>query len=103
LLLQSKDNIEMGVLNKALDLTQKGAVMGMLSVLGYQMYQIGYHVYDRHVENKYMHTQMFEKLSSKVEEESKLKDGIDQIPDRYDREDNTYLKRVPNMQEPVKK
>jgi hypothetical protein len=93
----------MGVVNKALDLTQKGAVLGMLSVFGYQVYQIGFQVYDRHIENKYMHTQMFEKLSAKVEEESKLKDNIDQIPDRYDREDNSYLKRVPNMKEPVKK
>lgn len=93
----------MGLLNKALDLTQKSAVLGMLSVLSYQVYQIGYHVYDRHVENRYMHTQMFEKLSAKVEEESRLKDSIDQIPDRYDRDDKSYLKRVPNMQEPVKK
>jgi hypothetical protein len=93
----------MGVLNKALDLTQKGAVLGMLSVLGYQVYQIGFQTYNRHVEQRFMHTQMFEKLSAKVEEESKLKDSIDQIPDRYDREDNSYLKRVPNMQEPAKK
>jgi hypothetical protein len=42
-------------------------------------------------------------INKMVEEEEKLKHNIDKIPDNhYDPDDNSYLKRVPNLQEPAK-
>ncbi len=93
----------MGVLNKAADVVQKGAVLGLLSLFGYQVYQIGTKVEEKRVETKFNHKVYLEKINKAVEEEEKLKHSIDKIPDRYDPDDNSYLKRVPNLQEPSKR
>ena len=85
----------------AADVFHKGAVLGLMSLFGYQAYQIGYNVSEKkRVDTQYHHTDSFKKMEAKVEEEARLKDGIDKIPDVYDREDNSYLKRVPNLQKP---
>ena len=90
-------------LARGADILQKGAVLGLMSLFGYQIYQIGQKVSEKKVDTRYHHTDMFKKLNAKVEEEAKLQDGIDKIPDRYDRDDNSYLQRVPNLQKPAGK
>lgn len=88
----------MGIANKAADVFQKGAVLGLGSLLGFQVYQIGYNVTEKLVgvpKNK--HADIMKKINEKVEEESKDKNSIDKIPDRYDPDDNSYLKKVPKL------
>jgi hypothetical protein len=88
----------MGILNKAADLAQKGAVMGLMSLLGFQVYQIGVNVLEKREQNRNDHAEFMAKIGEKVEEASKYKDSIDKIPDRYDPDDNSYLKNVPKLQ-----
>lgn len=90
----------MGIASKAADLFQKGAVMGLMSLLGYQVYQIGYNVNEHshgrdHPKND--HKIILEKIDIAVEIDSKDKNSIDKIPDRYDPDDNSYLKKVPKL------
>ena len=86
----------------AADVAQRATVLGFVSFFGLQVYQIGKDVVENKVENQYQHTDMFNKLKAKVEEEAQLQEGIDKIPDRYDRDDRSYLKRVPDLQKPTK-
>jgi hypothetical protein len=92
----------MSALNKAANIVQKGSVLGLLSLFGYQVYQIGAKVSEKKIQTKYDNTDMMKKINEKVEEEAKDRHSIDKIPDRYDPDDNSYLKRVPNLKEPVK-
>lgn len=93
----------MSALTKAADFFQKGAVLGLGSLLGYQVYQIGYNVIEKLGESKNQHpvkdkhADIMKKINEKVEEESHQKDSIDKIPDRYDPDDNSYLKKVPKL------
>ncbi len=90
----------MSILHKAADLAQKGAVLGLMSLFGFQVYQIGANL----LETKWStvtnndHAEFIAKISEKVEEESRFKNSIDKIPDRYDPDDDSYLKNVPKMQ-----
>lgn len=93
----------MSLVKRAADVLQKGSVLGLLSLAGYQIYQIGVNVSEKKVDTKYHHTDMFNKMSQKVEEEAKLQDGIDKWPERYEKEDNSFLKRVPDLKKPVDK
>ena len=88
----------MGVLNKAADLAQKGSVLGLMSLLGFQVYQIGVNVVEKRDQNRNEHAEFIAKISEKVEEDSKYKNSIDKIPDRYDPDDDSYLKNVPKLQ-----
>jgi hypothetical protein len=90
----------MGVLNKAADVVQKGSVLGLMSLLGYQVYQIGNKVTEHSVvraQAKNDHLEIMKKIAEKVEDEAKFKDSIDKIPDRYDPDDDSYLKKVPKL------
>lgn len=95
----------MSIFQKAADVAQKGAVLGLMSLLGFQVYQIGANLYETKWSNvatmtspkKNEHTEFMAKISEKVEEESRFKDSIDKIPDRYDRDDDSYLKNVPKL------
>lgn len=93
----------MGVLNRVADLAQKGTVVGLMSLLGYQVYQIGQNVASESTPTKYHKMDTMGKIKEKVAEDAMHKNSIDRIPDRYDPDDNSYLKRVPNLQEPVKR
>lgn len=84
-------------MSRLADVAQKGAVLGLMSMFGYQVYQIADKTYEKKIESKYMHTKMFDKINEKVEEEERNKGGIDKIPDRYDPDDNSYLKKVPKL------
>ena len=93
----------MATVKRIADLAQKGAVVGLLSMFGYQVYQIGHNLYEFKFDSQYAKTDTFGKISAKVDEEEKLKEGVSQQPDVYASEDNSYLKKVPNLQEPVAK
>lgn len=89
------------IFQRAADVAQKGAVLGLMSLFGFQVYQIGANLYETKWSNVGMktneHTEFMAKISEKVEEESRFKDSIDKIPDRYDRDDDSYLKNVPKL------
>ena len=87
----------MGVFNQAANLAQRGVVLGLVSFFGYQVYQIGRNVSENKVESKYMETKTFDKIQEKIREEEKFKNDIDKIPDRYDADDDSYLKKVPKL------
>jgi len=90
----------MTIVHKVADLAQKGAVLGLMSLFGFQVYQIG----EKLVESKWStvkndeHAEFISKINEKVDEESRLKNSIDKIPDRYDPDDDSYLKNVPKVQ-----
>ena len=50
----------------------------------------------RRLESTNQHAEIMEKIAKKVEEES-LPHTTDTIPDRYEAEDDSYLKRVPKL------
>jgi hypothetical protein len=87
----------MGIVNKAADVVQKGSVLGLLSLLGFQVYQIGMKATEKRVEMKNDHADIMGKINEQVEEDSRYKNSIDKIPDRYDPEDDSYLKNVPKL------
>lgn len=91
----------MTVLHKAADLVQKGTVLGLMTLFGYQVYQIGAKVTEQKTTVKNDHLEIMAKINEKVEEESRYKNSIDKIPDRYDPDDDSYLKNVPKL--PVKR
>ena len=90
-----------GVLNKMANSAHGGAVLGAMSLLGWQVYQIGRNTMeyrsDMKAERKNDHLEMMEKISEKVKEESMHNKSFDSIPDRYEPEDDSYLKKVPKL------
>jgi predicted negative regulator of RcsB-dependent stress response len=88
---------------RAADKAQIGCVLGLWSFLGYQVYQTGRNVMQAKVDNKYQHTKIFKKIDDKVKEAERDKQNFNSIPDRYEPDDNSYLKNVPNLQEPDNK
>mmetsp|Transcript_3817 Transcript_3817/g.4405 ORF Transcript_3817/g.4405 Transcript_3817/m.4405 type:complete len:101 (+) Transcript_3817:195-497(+) len=90
-----------GIIHRSLDVLQKGAVLGLFSVFGFQVYQIGrnlYHGidYDNHPQKAYV-----EQLRDKAEEEYNNYHKIDQR-DWYDKDDNSYLDNAPKPDQPKK-
>jgi hypothetical protein len=51
----------MGVLNKAADLAQKASVLGLMSLLGFQVYQIGVNVVAKREQNRNEHAEFMAK------------------------------------------
>ena len=88
----------MTVFKKIADVAQKGSVLGLMSLLGYQVYQIGRNVKESTIDTKYHHTDMFKKINDKVKEEGQDRGNYNSIPDRYEADDNSYLKNVPDLQ-----
>ncbi|KAL3945580.1 MAG: hypothetical protein SGBAC_000320 [Bacillariaceae sp.] len=85
------------------NVAHKGGVFGLMTLLGFQVYQIGRNTMEySKVENKYLKTNIFKKIDEKVAEESKDRDNFNSIPDRYEKDDNSYLKKVPDLQKPTK-
>lgn len=76
---------------RAADAAQKGVVLGLLSVFGFQLYQIGANVYSGRVDSPYMHSTYFDDVKEKVKEEY-TKDNIIDKRDWYQAEDDSYLK-----------
>mmetsp|Transcript_27076 Transcript_27076/g.65712 ORF Transcript_27076/g.65712 Transcript_27076/m.65712 type:complete len:93 (-) Transcript_27076:98-376(-) len=92
----------MTMLARVADVAHKGSVFGLMTLLGFQVFQTGKFVNEARVENKYKHTQMFKKIDEKVAEEAKDRDNFNSIPDRYEKDDNSFLKKVPDLQKPTK-
>ena len=71
-----------------------------MSLLGYQVYQIGHNVAahsSKIAEAKNDHLEIMKKIGDTVEDESKDRNSINKIPDRYDPDDKSYLKKVPKL------
>jgi hypothetical protein len=87
----------MSAFTRIADFVQKGAVLGLFSVFAFQVYQIGFQFSGGTLEpGKNQHEEILKKIAKKVEEESQPH-SIDKIPDRYDAEDDSYLKKVPKL------
>lgn len=92
----------MAILSRVADVAHKSSVFGLMTLLGYQVYQIGRNTMESRVDQKYMHTKVFKKIEEKVAEEEKDRNNFNKIADRYEKDDNSYLKKVPNLQKPTK-
>lgn len=57
------------ILSRAADLAHKGFVVGLVSVFGYQLYQIGSKTMAGQVAHKTMDSTYFEDVEKKVKEE----------------------------------
>jgi predicted negative regulator of RcsB-dependent stress response len=81
------------------DIVQKGAVLGLFSVFGWQVYQIGQNCTEYSQQRrlqKNQHAEIMQKINEKVQEESQPH-SVDKIPDRYDRDDDSYLQKTPKL------
>mmetsp|Transcript_22674 Transcript_22674/g.25510 ORF Transcript_22674/g.25510 Transcript_22674/m.25510 type:complete len:99 (+) Transcript_22674:38-334(+) len=94
----------MSAFNRVANVVQKGAVTGLFSVFAWQLWQIGAQCTEygkiKRIEKKNEHELIMEVIAKKVEEESQPY-AVDTIPDRYDAEDDSYLKKVPNLKEAI--
>jgi hypothetical protein len=92
--------MKMAFFNRVANFVQKGAVTGLFSVFAWQIYQIGFQCTDyskgKRLESKNQHTEIMEVIAKKVEEESQPH-TVGSIPDRYEADDDSYLKRVPKL------
>lgn len=92
--------MKMAIFNRVANFVQKGAVTGLFSVFAWQIYQIGFQCTDyskgKRLESKNQHTEIMEVIAKKVEEESQPH-TVGYIPDRYEADDDSYLKRVPKL------
>jgi len=90
----------MSPFNKLANVAQKGAVTGLFSVFAWQVYQIGAQCTDyartKKMETKSQHQEIMEVIAKKVEEESQPH-TVGSIPDRYEADDDSYLKRAPKL------
>jgi hypothetical protein len=95
----------MSAFTKVADIVQKGAVLGLFSVFAFQIYQINEKTWeysrDQASQNN-QHVQIMSEINKKVQEESQPH-TIDKIPDRYDREDDSYLKKTPKLSDFAKR
>jgi hypothetical protein len=93
----------MTIFAKVADVAHKGSVFGLMTLLGFQVYQTGRNVLESsRIENKYLHTNIFKKIDEKVAEEDKDRKNFNNIADRYEKDDQSYLKKVPDLQKPTK-
>ena len=79
------------IFTRAADVVHKGAVMGLFSFFGFQLYQIGAQVYQRQIDSPYMHSTYFDDVKEKVQEEYRKDNTVDKR-DWYQKEDDSYLK-----------
>ena len=86
---------------KAADVAQRGAVLGLLSFFGFQLYQIGKFTLEGKVDNPYMHSTYWDDVNKKVKEEYR-NDNIVDKRDWYEADDSSYLKDQvrPNITKP---
>jgi len=89
------------IFTRAADLAHRGFILGLVSVFGYQCYQIGSKVYEGQIDSPYMHSTYFKDVENKVKEEYR-KDNVVDSRDWYQAEDDSYLKDQvrPNLTKP---
>jgi hypothetical protein len=90
----------MSALQKVANVAQKGAVLGLLGMLGYHSWQITSNMTQGRVQHETMDMNYFEEQQKVVEEEYKDKYGKTDKRDWYDKDDNSYLKNVPRGMKP---
>jgi hypothetical protein len=76
---------------------QRGAVLGLLSFFGFQVYQIGAAVYTGRVDSPYMQSTYRQQVEEKVKEEYTTKDNVIDKRDWYQKEDDSYLVSLSRM------
>mmetsp|Transcript_5806 Transcript_5806/g.9647 ORF Transcript_5806/g.9647 Transcript_5806/m.9647 type:complete len:96 (-) Transcript_5806:115-402(-) len=92
----------MSFLNRAADAAQKTAVMGLVGMFGFQLWQIGkncYHGIDHskpHPQKEYIET-----LRDQADEDYKKHYKIDHR-DWYDKDDDSYLENAPKPKPPTR-
>jgi len=91
----------MSILHKAADVLHKSAVLGLISVFGFQAYQIGRNLYHGMDYENHPQKQYIEQLRDKAEEDYKNYHRTDHR-DWYDKDDNSYLDNVPKPEQPKK-
>jgi hypothetical protein len=91
----------MSVFTRLADMAQRGAVVGLLSMAGYQCYQIAKFTMEGRVQSPYMESTYFKDVEEKVKEEYR-KDQLTDHRDWYSAEDSSYLKNQvrPNLTSP---
>jgi hypothetical protein len=75
--------------------------LGLLSVFGFQVYQMGRNIYQNQVDSPHMHSTYFKDVEDKVKEEYEKAHRIDQR-EWYQAEDDSHLKDQvkPNLLRP---
>lgn len=96
----------MSALNKVANVVQKGVVTGLFSVFAWQVWQIGVqcteHQKMKRIERRSDHAIIMDAITEKVREESEPH-SVGTIPDRYDPDDDSYMKKVPNLAGAIRK
>jgi hypothetical protein len=98
----------MTVLQKAADVAQKGAVLGLMTFFGFQVYQIATKTYEGVDRSKLQSppsnptTEYVEEIRNKAAEDYKNYWKVDHR-DWYDKEDDSHLKNVPRPNRPPPK
>lgn len=82
---------KLSIFSRVADVAHKGVVLGLLSLFGFQVYQIGSNVLEGKLDNPYMHSTYLKDVEEKVKEEYR-KDNIVDHRDWYEADDSSYLK-----------
>jgi len=82
----------MSAIKKVFDVMHKGAVIGLVSVFAFQVYQIGSKAMSGVVDSPMMHSTYHKEVEEKVKEEYRKSNIVDHR-DWYDQEDDSYLKK----------
>jgi hypothetical protein len=77
---------------------QRGAVLGLVSFFGFQVYQIGNAVWAGRVDSPYMQSTYRQQVEEKVREEYTTKDNVIDKRDWYQKEDDSYLVSKQNVE-----
>ena len=91
----------MSMFSRVADLAQRGVVIGLMSMAGYQCYQIAKFTLEGRVQSPYMESTYFKDVEEKVKEEYR-KDQLTDHRDWYAADDDSYLKNQvrPNITSP---
>jgi hypothetical protein len=90
----------MSIFNRAADIAHKATVLGLVSLFGFQLYQIGRNIShgvdkgNQHPQKEYIET-----LREKAEEDYKKHYKIDHR-DWYSKDDDSYLQNAPKANGP---
>ena len=79
------------IFTRVADLAQRGVVLGLVSIFGFQAYQIARNTSSGVHDHPVMHSTYFEDVTEKVKEEYQKDNRVDKR-DWYEEEDDSYLK-----------
>lgn len=81
----------MSLFTRLADIAQRGVVIGLMGMAGFQCYQIAKFTMEGRVHSPYMESTYFKDVEEKVKEEYR-KDQLTDHRDWYAADDNSYLK-----------